>query len=299
MMWKPPRLGESIQEVVVAAHRLDGTEPTAIEIEESTDELLSHLRYVTIDEIVDDTATLVSSPWPSIDDRGRREFKPSRLDDEFAVDVAALDEYLAATRARTTHGDLLPRRPPRLGDAFAVNYAADETLKSGLGDDLAPRPKDLVFDVTRDARLVSAIATVRSQTPAAETTEEQVRPVARDELIPPSPEEQQADRESLRAWLARELSDDQLVGEVAEALPQAVPAARAAEQVQADAPVSEVLSDNELIEDATTAEAIGLGAYLTAGADDPIDTQLNLAAEISQMSSPASVQDVTDQLTAR
>lgn len=297
MMWKPPRLGEAIQEVVVIARRVEGREPTPAEIDMATDDLLRHLRYVTIDEIVDDTATLVSSPWPSIDDRGRREFEPSSQDDEFAVDVAWLDRYLGVMRERTTHGDLMPNRPPRLGDAFAVNYAAEDSLKDGSGDDLTPRPDDLVFDVTRDARFVSAVATVRSQTPAAEVTEEQIRPVAREEQVAPSQEAQRADRDSLRAWLTSELDDDQLVRDVVQALPDAVPAGRASEQVDVDAPIVEVLADGEVTEETATAEAIGLSAYLAAGADDPVDTQLSLAAEIAQMSSPASVQDVTDQLT--
>lgn len=298
MLWKPPRLGEAIQEVVIAAGRVDGNDPTEDEIEESTDELLGHLRYVTIDEIVDDTATLVSSPWPSIDDRGRRAFEPSEEDDEFAVDVSALDHFLTETRARTTHGNLLPGRPPRLGDAFAVNEAADETLKVGSESELRPRPQHLVFDITRDARVVSAIATVRSQTPVAETPEDQVRPVARDDLTPPSPEEKTADQASFKKWLSEEVPSEQLVGEVAEALPEAAPAAQAADSLEADASVAQVLEGDELVgEEADAAAAIGVGAYLAAGADDPVDTQLHLAAGISQMSSPASVQDVTDQLT--
>ncbi|MEL7208257.1 MAG: hypothetical protein AAGK32_08525, partial [Actinomycetota bacterium] len=47
---------------------------------------------------------------------------------------------------------------------------------------------------------------------------------------------------------------------------------------------------------AVATEAIGVSAYLGEPDADPVAKQLNLAAEISQMSSPASVHAVADQL---
>jgi hypothetical protein len=115
---------------------------------------VAELSYITIDEISQGIVTLLVSPWPEVDERGRLRFAASR---PVAVDVdeAALTAYL-----KRRHPEHLRDRPLREGDVFAARTAIPPRPR---------RPRELsawlhrpVFDVTADARDAAKAATFRA-----------------------------------------------------------------------------------------------------------------------------------------
>ncbi|RYV52090.1 hypothetical protein [Pengzhenrongella frigida] len=103
-------------------------------------------RYVLVEEIVGETAVLVSWPWPSADLHGRL-FWPADLDEaglEAAVPVALLRSQLYSANG------LL--RAPRCGDTFAarVDGALDWGTEQPVAD-LRRLFPGAVFDISADA----------------------------------------------------------------------------------------------------------------------------------------------------
>jgi hypothetical protein len=102
------------------------------------------LSYVVVDEIVGHDLTLVVSPWPAADERGRLRFDVG-AGRSVTVDVTALDRALYA-------GWL--RRPPRIGDVFGAPVP-DEPAWTGALHELLPGP---VYDLSAEARVVAKLA---------------------------------------------------------------------------------------------------------------------------------------------
>ena len=113
---------------------------------------VAQLSYITIDEISQGIVTLLVSPWPAVDERGRLRFGSSQ---PVAVDV---DEAALAAYLRRRHPEHLRDRPLREGDAFAARTSVPPRPR---------RPRELsawlrrpVFDITADARDAAKAATI-------------------------------------------------------------------------------------------------------------------------------------------
>ena len=114
------------------------------------------LRYVVVDEIVDDLVTLAVAPWPGSDDKGRVRFPDDLPSGHLLVH---LDEL-----RRCLYGNW-PRRSPRVGDAFATaledGAAAELTSRDVVldgGRRLADVMPGTVADLSVEARNVAKLA---------------------------------------------------------------------------------------------------------------------------------------------
>lgn len=117
------------------------------------------LWYLVVDEIQEQVAVLVVSPWPGLDDRGRLRFAGEESQVRVALTVGGLRDFLAEQRVpavRVTEGEeaerALRERPLAVGDAFAaaLAFVPDEDgldIKDPLGWIVGP-----VFDISAEMR---------------------------------------------------------------------------------------------------------------------------------------------------
>jgi hypothetical protein len=122
----------------------------------------SDLVYVIVDDIMENSVTLVLSTWPEVDRDGRLRFagKPVSL----GADRGAMERYLAKHRRPRANRD----RPLRIGDVFALRVQAgafDEITREleeqrRLEPFLDPEQWIVppVYDVTADARDEAKVA---------------------------------------------------------------------------------------------------------------------------------------------
>lgn len=118
----------------------------------------ARLSYVVVDEIVGDTVTLAVAPWPGSDEHGRVRFPAGAPSGHVLVHAKEL-------RERLYEGWM--RRPPRVGDAFAV-VLGDAVVQQLASDDrevvlddglrLADAFPGDVADLTAEARNVAKLA---------------------------------------------------------------------------------------------------------------------------------------------
>ncbi len=135
------------------------------------------LRYLVIDEFIQDVLTLAVSGWPKIDHDGRLEFPEPTTG--VKLRVPALEAFLTAHRqsppqAPPAEGaEAFRQRPLRLGDAFAAAEAlppgeASRALEPGAVPFVVPdewlRPP--VYDITAAARLAAKLAFYSAAAPA-------------------------------------------------------------------------------------------------------------------------------------
>ena len=145
---------------------------------------LTDLYFCVVDELVENRAVVVVSPWPTVDDEGRRIF-PEREEDgdeegsggvyqEIGVDVPTLQAFLNARRSSEHAGQ---NRPVSIGDVFAFGANALAQLQTATlwGFTLFEMPdEELVVDVTRAAR--GAAKAAFSRIIAPDTSEGLMRP---------------------------------------------------------------------------------------------------------------------------
>lgn len=126
----------------------------------------ANLQFVVVEEIVDETVTLVATPWPRLDEQGRRDFGDESADDVFSLDLARAQQFLDGNRVEIAgavpgEGEAPPvRRTLRLGDAFAMTDRGVERLKLLRRQATVGRAR--VIDVTRSARHAAKVAFSRA-----------------------------------------------------------------------------------------------------------------------------------------
>lgn len=105
-------------------------------------------KYWVVDDIDMGMAHIAASPWPSIDESGRLEFRTvgsdedeEAFDESFRVPMPELQDFVSGQRAE--RGQLAPSRPLRIGDVFWCRLSV-ETEGTGFGLQL--------LDVTFGAR---------------------------------------------------------------------------------------------------------------------------------------------------
>lgn len=144
--------------------------------------------YVVLEEIIDGVALLLRWPWPLADDEGRLFWHQDDDDEvrEASVPVVVLrDELYRPSKVR---------RPPRVGDTFAVRRAGTAGWDGpGVVTDLRDLFPDDVFDVSAEARLAARLAYGGSL----------VAPLARSAVDPALVREAAAERGQLRPRLLR------------------------------------------------------------------------------------------------
>ena len=128
------------------------------------------LVYVVVDDILENSVSLVLAHWPEIDREGRLHFPGLPL--SLGTDRGTLERYLARYRRPREHRD----RPLRIGDVFALR------LQAGALDQVANELEEQrrlepfldperwivppVYDVTADARDEAKVAFYSAVTPA-------------------------------------------------------------------------------------------------------------------------------------
>lgn len=129
----------------------------------------SDLVYVIVDDILENSVTLVLSSWPEVDRDGRLRFPGQPL--SLGAERGAMVRYLAKHRRPRTSRD----RPLRIGDVFAVRVRAGafDEFRAELEEQRRLEPfldpeqwiVPPVYDVTADARDEAKIAFYASVTP--------------------------------------------------------------------------------------------------------------------------------------
>ena len=115
------------------------------------------LRYVVVDEIVDDVVTLAVAPWPGSDGRGRVRFP---LDPPSGHLLVHRDELYSQLYEDWLH------RPPRVGDAFATVFGRSVDARLVRGGEvvlderlrLSDALPGTVADLSAEARNVAKLA---------------------------------------------------------------------------------------------------------------------------------------------
>ena len=109
----------------LVAWRPDGLSPDLLPAEH-----WDALWYLVVDEIQEQVAVLVVSPWPALDDRGRLRFAREEDQVRVALTVGALRDFLSEQRipvVQVMEGEeaerALRERPLAVGDAFAADLA--------------------------------------------------------------------------------------------------------------------------------------------------------------------------------
>jgi hypothetical protein len=141
--------------------------PTPLKGHGFTLETVAALRYVVLDEMVDDDVGLALWPWPMADGSGRLRFRD--LDQRLEVGLTREDleqQLYAGWRARR----------PRVGDVFAARPDDDALEEVRAGKEVWDRPlTDLfpgpVYDITVEARHIAKLAYYASVTPVMRTGE--------------------------------------------------------------------------------------------------------------------------------
>ena len=126
-------------------------------------------RYAVVDDIEEERAVVVLSPWPQVDDRGHLVFS----DEATSRDHSLGDLQAVVDSQRRAAGQPAPDRPLRIGDVFWVRGDLPEA------DDSASADAE-VLDVTRAARAAARAAFLVAANPALRT-EEQVTPAQADQ----------------------------------------------------------------------------------------------------------------------
>jgi hypothetical protein len=118
--------------------------PAATLLEAGDPEPIESDRYVAIDRIDDDVATLAVAPWPIVDpDTGRLLFLPREQRTSAATSLEAIRDRVDADRRAS--GQLI--RPLRVGDVFWVRGYVER-----------PDGWERVIDVTRPGRFAAKAA---------------------------------------------------------------------------------------------------------------------------------------------
>jgi hypothetical protein len=143
-------------------------------------------RYIAVDRLDDNVATLDVAPWPTVDpSTGRLRFEPA--DDRAELTVSAVTLRRRVDRDRRRHRQL--RRPIRVGDVFWVRGFVDRV-----------QDWERVIDATRAGRFAAKAALLATAAGApsvdasaafgldeAEPVDPQPRPAPRDLEEPPPP----------------------------------------------------------------------------------------------------------------
>ncbi len=148
--WKPPALAE-----------LSGRE-------------LSGLKYVVVEERVDDTIGLLVSDWPRGGAGGQPVFGADCGEEEVCVDRLALQRRLAKRRipksvepggsARATR-QALRQRDVVVGDVYAIRLAAGGDPQQAVDEIGIERWIEDVIDITAEGRESAKAATYEALTP--------------------------------------------------------------------------------------------------------------------------------------
>jgi len=133
-------------------------------------------RYVAVDRVDEDVATLVVAPWPVVDPQtGRLAFLPDDARTVAVVEVPALQTRVDRERgAHRGRGQLA--RPVRVGDVFWVGgYRTD------------PAEWDRVVDVTRAGRYAAKAAFLATASGAPPPDDAAAYRIAGAERVDPTP----------------------------------------------------------------------------------------------------------------
>ena len=122
----------------------------------SHDRYQSDLRYVVVDDLEDDYASLAISLWPVVSRLGRVSFHPEGFDRNGGSDLVKLQlknlNHLLE-QSRSGSPEPLATRPVRIGDTFAVPAQQISRLKTDSSTELVN-----FVDVTASARELAKIA---------------------------------------------------------------------------------------------------------------------------------------------
>lgn len=141
--------------------------------------------YLVVDDILEESVSLVLSEWPVVDGKGRLRFpeRPFTL----GANRQSLEEYLARHRRPRANRD----RPLRIGDVFAVRARrgalerfSDELEEERRLDPFLPPEawiEPRIFDITADARDEAKVAFYAAVTPTMGEAEAEALRSAQDE----------------------------------------------------------------------------------------------------------------------
>jgi hypothetical protein len=139
---------------------------------------LERCLYVVIDEIIGEAVTLLVSPWPRRDRRGRVRFDLGRREEAVGVRQDQLRAFLSRRRPTVSLSGLnsradvveLSERGLAIGDAFAVELAHAEAWLLHRGE-LSPEGIEAVYDITPVARDLARASFYAAVAPTLEPDE--------------------------------------------------------------------------------------------------------------------------------
>jgi hypothetical protein len=177
--WLPQEVGAR------APEELDWWRPAQLEKRVGKKAPWGSFRYVVVDELEQDLAVLVVSPWPRVDERGRLHFADEDADDRGHVTVGedAFLAVLANNREPIVEDDIadakteeLRKRPLAIGDVFGARVG--RRFRRGTVEPAEWIGDQEVLDITAITRTVA-----KGQTAAA------LAGVLDEEYAPPEEDE--------------------------------------------------------------------------------------------------------------